>query len=79
MTELIATDNSIASRIIIFFVRLYQQIAPRQLRAVCRFEPSCSNYMILAVQKYGGKKGFLMGLRRIVRCNPYNKCGIDYP
>jgi len=68
-----------ASLTIIFFVRLYQQIVPWKIRAVCRFEPSCSNYMILAVQKYGSKKGFLMGLQRIARCKPNGAQGIDYP
>jgi len=62
--------------IIIFFVRLYQKM-PRP--RVCRFEPSCSTYMILAVEKYGGVKGFLKGIVRILRCNPFFKGGMDYP
>ncbi|MFP4363995.1 MAG: membrane protein insertion efficiency factor YidD [Spirochaetia bacterium] len=44
---------------IIFFIKLYQRIAPNQLRQCCRFEPSCSNYMIVAIQKYGTIKGVL--------------------
>jgi putative membrane protein insertion efficiency factor len=80
MPKLHTVGNNLASRILIWLVRLYQQTAPQRIRAACRFEPSGSNYMILAVQKYGGMKGLLKGLRRIARCNPYNKkCGVDYP
>jgi uncharacterized protein len=61
---------------IVFLVRAYQKIPhPR----VCKFEPSCSEYMILAVKKYGGARGFLRGIRRIIRCNPFSAGGVDYP
>jgi putative membrane protein insertion efficiency factor len=62
--------------VIIYFVRLYQKIPHPKL---CRFEPSCSAYMILAVKKYGGAKGFFKGVTRILRCNPFFKGGVDYP
>jgi putative membrane protein insertion efficiency factor len=61
---------------IIFLVCLYQKIPHPKL---CKFEPSCSAYMILAVKKYGGVKGFFKGISRIFRCNPFFKGGIDYP
>jgi len=64
--------------IVILLVKWYQKIAPRRLRESCRFEPSCSNYMILAMQKYGIMRGLLMGFRRIARCR-YPNGGIDYP
>jgi len=63
-------------KIIIFFVHLYQKMPHPKL---CGFEPSCSNYMILAVKKYGGIKGFFKGIVRILRCNPFSKGGVDYP
>ncbi|PIU16570.1 membrane protein insertion efficiency factor YidD [bacterium (Candidatus Gribaldobacteria) CG08_land_8_20_14_0_20_39_15] len=43
----------------------------------CRFEPTCSVYCSLALQKYGFIKGLGLGLWRIVRCNPYSSGGID--
>lgn len=43
----------------------------------CRFVPSCSEYTYEAVEKYGVVKGMGMGLRRVVRCNPWSKGGID--
>ena len=46
---------------------------------VCRFYPSCSQYSIEAIEKYGLTKGLFKGLYRILRCNPFTKGGIDYP
>jgi len=43
----------------------------------CRFVPSCSEYSYEAVEKYGVIKGLFLGLKRIIRCNPWNKGGID--
>lgn len=43
----------------------------------CRFTPTCSNYMIAAVQKYGVKKGVSMGLQRVARCRPGSPGGHD--
>lgn len=43
----------------------------------CRFEPSCSHYTYEAIEKYGIFKGVLLGLYRIIRCNPLSKGGYD--
>ncbi|MFZ2026043.1 MAG: membrane protein insertion efficiency factor YidD [Microgenomates group bacterium] len=43
----------------------------------CRFYPTCSDYTYQAVEKYGALKGLVLGLYRILRCNPFNKGGID--
>ena len=50
-------------------IRLYQRLAPASLRNSCRFEPSCSEYMILSIQKYGLWKGMRKGRNRLKRCN----------
>ncbi len=65
-------------KILIFFVRGYQKKAPNRIRDSCLFEPSCSEYMILALQKYGVWKGVVLGIKRILRCKSPNG-GIDYP
>lgn len=65
-------------KIAIFFVRIYQRYAPAEMRLACRYEPSCSEYMILSVEKYGFCRGVWNGLKRIVRCKSPNG-GIDYP
>lgn len=44
---------------------------------VCRFKPTCSEYTYQAVEKYGVLRGLFLGLKRIVRCNPWNKGGYD--
>ncbi|MDO8494871.1 MAG: membrane protein insertion efficiency factor YidD [Deltaproteobacteria bacterium] len=45
----------------------------------CRFAPTCSDYMKQALEKYGWRKGFWRGLRRIFRCHPWHAGGIDLP
>jgi len=66
------------SGIIISFILLYQKIAPMSVRSACRFEPSCSNYMIIAIRKYGVIKGIDLGIQRLKRCHVPNG-GYDYP
>lgn len=65
-------------RILICFVCIYQRFAPASLRNKCRFEPSCSQYMILSLKKYGLCKGLKKGINRLKRCNT-NDGGFDYP
>lgn len=58
-----------AKQIVIYSVCIYQRFAPDSIRNKCRFEPSCSEYMILAIQKYGLAKGLRKGIDRLKRCN----------
>lgn len=69
---------SFFQNLIIKAVRWYQRTAPETLRQTCRFTPSCSEYMILAVEKYGSIKGVFKGINRIFRCHAPNG-GEDYP
>ncbi|HDR1420458.1 TPA: membrane protein insertion efficiency factor YidD [Pasteurella multocida] len=59
-------------------ILLYQRLAPQKIRDAFRFEPSCSNYAILAIQKYGFLKGWTMAINRLNRCK-YPNGGIDNP
>ena len=65
-------------RLAIGLVLAYKAFAPMSLRRQCRFEPSCSTYMVMAINKYGLFIGAYKGLRRILRCHPPNG-GEDYP
>lgn len=65
-------------RIIIALVQLYQHFTPDHVRNRCRFEPSCSEYMIRAVQRYGVCRGVHKGVGRLCRCNIHNG-GYDEP
>ena len=60
-------------------VRAYQLLIRPLLPPMCRFEPGCSEYMILAVRKYGPLHGGLKGTWRICRCHPWNAGGYDPP
>ena len=64
---------------LISLVRGYQAIFRPILPAVCKFSPSCSEYFIGAVNKHGPILGAWLGLKRICRCNPWNKGGYDPP
>lgn len=66
------------SRWIVRVIRWYQRKAPEKLRNSCRFQPSCSNYTIIALEKYGTVIGTVKGISRLLRCRaPYG--GIDVP
>ena len=54
------------------FYRKYLRHAP-----CCRFYPTCSQYALEAIEKYGAIKGGYLALRRILRCNPFHKGGYD--
>ncbi|MCY2942170.1 MAG: membrane protein insertion efficiency factor YidD [Planctomycetota bacterium] len=65
--------------ILVGLVRCYQLILRPILPAVCKFHPSCSEYFIEAVNKYGPFSGALKGFGRVCRCNPWNRGGYDPP
>ena len=65
------------SRVLIALVRGYQKVISPLLGHNCRFTPTCSQYMIQAIQVHGPAKGLLLGLWRILRCNPFGKYGYD--
>ena len=67
-----------SKHIVIWCVHCYQHFAPVHVRSMCRFEPSCSEYMIMAVDKYGTFKGCKMGINRVWRC-AHKDGGFDYP
>ena len=62
--------------IIIFFIKLYQKM-PLRSHSNCKYYPTCSNYAIDAVNEYGSIKGIYLSLKRILRCNPFQKGGYD--
>ena len=63
---------------VILVVTIYQKVAPERIRKSCRFEPTCSKYMLMAIDKYGFWIGFFKGLKRLSRCHHPNG-GVDYP
>ena len=65
------------ARLAIFSIRLYQRFVSPLLGPTCRFHPTCSHYMIEAIQRHGLWHGGRMGLGRILRCHPFHKGGED--
>lgn len=64
---------------LIGMVRFYQRALSPLLGKNCRFQPTCSQYMIGSIEKYGAVKGALKGVWRILRCHPFSKGGYDPP
>lgn len=73
------TPRQFLSAFLIAGVRGYQMLLRPLLPAACRFHPSCSEYFILAVQKYGPWRGAWKGAGRICRCHPFGSTGYDPP
>ena len=64
-------------RVFTFGIRLYQQLISPHLGQNCRYHPTCSQYMLEAIEKYGVIKGVWLGTKRIGRCHPLNPGGYD--
>ncbi|MBW2489534.1 MAG: membrane protein insertion efficiency factor YidD [Deltaproteobacteria bacterium] len=58
-------------------IRAYQFILSPMLTPACRFYPTCSEYAYQSILRYGLLKGFLIALKRILKCHPYHPGGID--
>ena len=63
--------------LVLDFLRLYKAFLSPFLPSACRFEPTCSQYAAEAVEKYGVIRGTWMGVKRILRCQPFCKGGFD--
>lgn len=70
---------SLARKLAIAAVRFYQRGLSPLVGARCRYTPSCSQYMIEAIEKYGLFRGLLRGSWRLLRCNPFCQGGHDPP
>ena len=63
--------------LLIALIRFYQRFISPGLPPSCRFVPSCSQYALVAVQRYGALRGVWLGARRLVRCHPWHPGGVD--
>ncbi len=63
--------------VLIFFIRSYRLLISPLLPPSCRFTPTCSEYAMQAIQKYGPLRGVYLGARRLLRCHPFHSGGYD--
>ena len=65
------------NKLLIGLVNVYKKFISPILPPTCRYYPTCSTYMIDALKKHGAILGLIMGISRIIRCNPFVKGGVD--
>lgn len=65
-------------RALLWLIHFYRsQLSPRKGGPCCRYFPTCSQYAVTAIERYGALKGGRMAVWRILRCNPFSKGGYD--
>lgn len=64
-------------KILILFVRFYQTAISPYKKPCCKYYPTCSNYAIEAIARFGALKGSALAIYRILRCNPFSRGGYD--
>ncbi|MCQ2298190.1 MAG: membrane protein insertion efficiency factor YidD [Bacteroidales bacterium] len=69
--------KKVLQSVMLGLIRFYQQCISPLTPPACRFTPTCSQYAIEAIQKYGPFKGGWLALKRILRCNPFGGSGYD--
>jgi putative membrane protein insertion efficiency factor len=79
MRRLASMLCQLPATLLIGAVRVYQWTLSPLIGRQCRFEPTCSAYFILAVQRYGAIRGTAKGILRIGRCHPFHPGGYDPP
>ena len=63
-------------KILLKLIEIYQK-TPLRSHSKCKFYPTCSNYAKEAIEKYGSFKGLFLTTKRILKCNPFHKGGVD--
>ena len=71
------TVRGLPKRMLLGLIRFYRAAISPHFPACCRYTPTCSQYALEAIQKYGALKGGILALRRILRCNPFHAGGYD--
>lgn len=64
-------------KFLIILIKFYQVCISPLFPACCRYTPTCSQYALDAIKKYGPVKGFYLAVKRILRCNPFHEGGYD--
>lgn len=67
------------ARFLVLLIRGYQRTLSPLLGQLCRFDPSCSQYMLVCIQRFGALRGVWLGTKRLARCHPFHPGGLDLP
>lgn len=62
---------------VIYLIKLYQKLISPAFPSRCRFYPTCSEYAVQALEKYGFFKGIWLALKRVLKCHPFHPGGYD--
>jgi uncharacterized protein len=65
------------ARALLFLVRVYQAFFSALMPSACKFYPSCSHYAADALRLHGARRGSWLALRRVLRCHPFTRGGVD--
>ena len=65
------------SSLVVFVIKIYKKVLSPIIPRSCRFQPTCSQYMIDAIYEWGLLKGMWLGCRRVIKCHPWGKHGYD--
>lgn len=69
--------SSLQAKAAMGLIKFYKMAISPILPMACRYTPTCSEYMLEAIQKYGAAKGIWLGTKRLSRCHPWGKSGYD--
>ncbi|HZX46595.1 MAG TPA: membrane protein insertion efficiency factor YidD [Clostridia bacterium] len=64
-------------KIFIFIINIYRRFISPVKTGKCRFYPTCSEYAVQSIEKYGAAKGMLMAIKRVLKCHPFHPGGYD--
>ena len=66
-----------AERLLLTAIRVYQVFFSAWMPSACKFYPSCSRYAVIAIQLHGARRGSWLAVRRLARCHPFTRGGVD--
>ncbi|QAT51174.1 membrane protein insertion efficiency factor YidD [Caproiciproducens sp. NJN-50] len=63
--------------VLVLLIRFYQKAISPYKKPCCKYYPTCSNYAVEAIERFGAFRGFFLALYRVLRCNPFSRGGYD--